>query len=61
MKPDKGSYVEHPAVHEEHCTWLKVHVDPATPAHTDGELFDRQIHDLEYRIYPSRVPILMSV
>jgi diacylglycerol kinase (ATP) len=44
-----------------HCTWLKVHVDPATPAHTDGELFDRQIHDLEYRIYPSRVPILMSV
>jgi len=60
MKPDQGSYVDHPAIHEEHCTSLKLHVEPSTPAHTDGELFDRRIHDLEYRIYPAKIPILMG-
>lgn len=60
MKPGKGNYVEHPAIHEEHCTWLKVQVEPATPAHTDGELFDRNIQELGYRIFPAKIPILMQ-
>jgi len=60
MKPAEGNYVEHPAVHEIHCTWLKVHVEPGTPAHTDGELFATSIHDLEYKILPARIPILIN-
>lgn len=60
MKPAEGNYVEHPAIHEEHCTWLKVQVEPATPAHTDGELFDRSIKELAYRIYPAKIPILLG-
>jgi diacylglycerol kinase (ATP) len=60
MKPDVGSYVEHPSVHEFECTWLKVHVEPGTPAHTDGELFSRDIQDLHYNIHPQKVPFLLN-
>lgn len=59
MKPAEGNYVEHPAVHEVHCTWLKVHVEPDSPAHGDGELFNLAATDLEYRIHPRRINILL--
>lgn len=59
MKPDVGNYIEHPKVHEYHTTWLKIHCEPGTPAHTDGEIFDRSIQDLEYKITPARLPLLL--
>lgn len=59
MKPAEGNYVEHPAVHEVHATWLKVQVEPDSPAHGDGELFDLAAADLEYRIHPSRINVLL--
>lgn len=60
MKPDEGNYVEHPSIHEKHCSWIKVHIKPGSPTHTDGELFDRDIHHLHYSIYPAKIPILMG-
>lgn len=59
MKPEAGNYVEHPAIHEINCTWLKVHSDQPTPYHADGEIQSEAVHDLEYRIFPGKLPVLM--
>ncbi len=59
MKRDKGSYVETHDIHEENSTWIKIHVDSPTPAHVDGEIFSEAIQDLEYRVHPQRLQILM--
>ncbi|MCW5877120.1 MAG: diacylglycerol kinase family lipid kinase [Anaerolineales bacterium] len=60
MKPGPGNYVEHPAVHEVHASWLRVEVQPGSPAHADGELFADSIQKLDYRIHPARLPILLG-
>jgi len=59
MKPGAGSYVEMEGIHETNCTHLKVHLDRPSPAHTDGELFDEWLTDLEYKIFPSALNILV--
>ena len=59
LKPDEGSYVEMDGIHELECTHLKIHLDHPSPAHTDGELFDEWVTDLEYRIFPSALNILV--
>jgi diacylglycerol kinase (ATP) len=59
MKPGKGSYVEHDSVHEIHSPWVKIVSDQPTPAHADGEIFDTAIHELEYRVLPGMLPILL--
>ena len=59
MNPGEGSYVEHPDIHEITSPWLKVSSKQPTPAHADGEIFSEQIHELEYRVFPNSLPILM--
>lgn len=59
MKPDTGSYVESEGMHEFPVSWLKVHLDNPSPAHTDGEIFSTGITDLEYRIFPGRLQMLL--
>lgn len=59
MRPAEGNISEHPAVHEFHTGHLRIHCQPSTPAHTDGEVFDKAIHDLEYRILPGCIPMLL--
>ena len=59
MKPDAGSYVEMDGMFELKATWIKIHLETPSPAHTDGELFPEPIQDLDYRIYPGRLQILM--
>ncbi|MBM3153331.1 MAG: diacylglycerol kinase family lipid kinase [Chloroflexi bacterium] len=59
MKPEPNSYIHEPEVYSYHMTWLKIHVESPTPAHTDGELFSTGIQDLEYRIHPGRLQILL--
>jgi len=59
MKPGPGSYVEMEGIFEQDCSWLKIHLDDPSPAHTDGELFSFGIQDLEYRIFPERLQILL--
>ncbi len=58
MKAGEGSFVEMEGMYEVHCTRLSVHLDRPSPVHTDGELFDRWLTDLEYGIYPGAVQIL---
>lgn len=59
MKPDKGNMVEMEGIHELHCTRLKIHLDKPSPAHTDGELFDTWLTDLDYKIFPSAVQMIV--
>jgi diacylglycerol kinase (ATP) len=59
MKPDVGSYVEVDGIFEQNATWVKIHLENPSPAHTDGEIFSNAIQDLEYHIYPARLQILM--
>jgi diacylglycerol kinase (ATP) len=59
MKPDAGSYVELDGMVEVKATWIKIHLDNPSPAHTDGELFSQAIQDLEYSIYPGRLNVLV--
>ncbi len=59
MKPGPGNYVEMEGIFEQDCSWLKIHLDDPSPAHTDGELFSFGIQDLEYRIFPERLHILL--
>lgn len=59
MKSGSGSYVEHPNIHEVHATWLNIHSVEPTPAHTDGEIFDERAQDVEYRVLPARLPVLL--
>lgn len=60
MKPGPGNYVEHPAIHEVHSPWLRVHTETPTPMHADGEIQSHAIQDLEYCVLPARLPVLMS-
>jgi diacylglycerol kinase (ATP) len=56
---DKGSYVEMEGMREVHSTRISIRLDRPSPAHTDGELFDSWITELEYRVFPSAVNILV--
>jgi diacylglycerol kinase (ATP) len=59
MKPGAGSYVESPGVYEIHTTWLKIHLENPSPAHIDGEIFSRDVCDLEYRLVPGKIKMVM--
>jgi diacylglycerol kinase (ATP) len=60
MKPVEGNYIEHPAVNEIHSTWLRIRTTPSTPVHTDGEVIEEAINEVEYRVHPGRVPMLLQ-
>lgn len=60
MKPGVGSYVEHPSMHEVHAAWLRIRTNRPTPAHADGEIISPAISELEYRLLPARLPVLVS-
>lgn len=60
MKPGPGNYVEHPSIHEVHSPWLRVHSEQPTPMHADGEIQSTAIQDVEYRVFPGLLPILMN-
>ena len=59
MKSGAGSYVESDGIHEFPVSWLKVHLEEPSPAHTDGEVFSTSVTDLEYRIFPGRLQIVV--
>lgn len=60
FKEGKGSYVELPGMRELNCTWVRMHLSKPSPVHTDGGLFDAWLTDLDYRIFPAAVPVLMQ-
>ena len=57
MKTGPDSYVEHPLIHEQNCTYLRIHANQPTPVHADGEIMLTDAHHVEYRILPSVLPI----
>ena len=59
MKAGVGNYVEHESIHEINITWLKIHTDQPTPLHADGEIQFAATQDIEYRILPDYLPVLM--
>jgi YegS/Rv2252/BmrU family lipid kinase len=59
MKMGEKSYVNHPAIHEVRVSWLNIHTDQPTPVHADGEIQFEETQDLEYRILPAYMPVLM--
>jgi diacylglycerol kinase (ATP) len=61
MKSGSGNYTEHPAIHEIHTTYLKVFSQTPTPLHADGEIQSPGIQNLDFKIYPKRLPILLPV
>jgi diacylglycerol kinase (ATP) len=60
MKPGDGNYTKHPAVNQYHCTWLEVKLHPGTAAHSDGEIFSRDICHLKYKIHPAALHMLIN-
>ena len=60
LKQNEGSYVEHPSIHEVSSPWLRVRSVQPTPAHADGEVFSKEIHELEYEVVPDCLPVLMD-
>jgi YegS/Rv2252/BmrU family lipid kinase len=60
MKPAEGSYVEHPAIHEVHSSWLKISSRQPTPLHADGEIQSEVAQEIEYRVIPGKLPILTA-
>lgn len=60
MKPGAGSYVEHQDIYEVHTTRLKIRIQPSTPLHADGEIQSLSVNELEYRIHPGALTLLMN-
>ncbi len=58
FKEGEGSYIEMDGMHEINCTRLTIHLDKPSPVHTDGELFDNWLTDLDYQIFPGEVQVL---
>lgn len=59
MKPGDGSYIESEGIHEFPVTWLKVQLDSPSPVHTDGEVLPEYATEINYRIHPGRLNILL--
>lgn len=60
MKPEEGNYVEHPAIDEVSSPWLLIRCESPAPAHADGEIFSEAIQELEYKVFPQSLPILLD-
>ncbi len=59
MNPDKGSYVETEGMFEFDTSWLKVKLLNPSPAHTDGELFSFAATEVEYKIHPGKLNLII--
>lgn len=53
-----GTYTEDPAVHQQHCSWIEIEVEPGTPLQVDGEIRGTDLRSLRYDILPGRLDIL---
>jgi diacylglycerol kinase (ATP) len=60
MKPGAGNYVEHPAVHEVHTTWLRVTSEQPSPLHADGEIQSQAARRVEFQCLPGQIEVLVD-
>jgi diacylglycerol kinase (ATP) len=59
MRPAQGNVSEDRRVMEAHTQSIRLTLDHPSPVHADGEIFSETITELEYRIFPNRLPILL--
>jgi diacylglycerol kinase (ATP) len=60
MRPAEGNVSTDPRVFEGHTTQLRIVSSTLTPMHTDGEVLTREALELNYRIFPARLPVIIS-
>lgn len=60
MKPAEGSYIEHPAIHQIHTSWLRITSANPTPLHADGEIQSKKVVSLEYSLLPQALSVVMD-
>ena len=58
MNP-KGDFVHESGIQEIDTTRLRISLDHASPAHADGELFSVPVTELDYRIIPGALQMLV--
>ena len=59
MKSDEGSFVEKEGVQEINTKHLTIKLIESSPAHADGEIFNRELYEAEYQVFPGRLPVLI--
>lgn len=55
-----GKFIHAEGVQQVHSPWVRVQLDTASPAHTDGELFPEPVASLEYSILPGAIQVLAT-
>ncbi len=60
MKSGEGSFVESDEFFEFNTTKLSVKLTESSPSHADGEIFDRELYEANYEIFPGRLSVLMK-
>jgi YegS/Rv2252/BmrU family lipid kinase len=59
LRPGAGSYLELSGIYRAEMTWLRARIDPPAPAHADGEIAWPAARELEYRVWPGRLQVLV--
>jgi diacylglycerol kinase (ATP) len=53
-----GSYVDHPAIHQQHATRLEIELTPTSPIQVDGEVRAEALSKVIYQVLPGKLDIL---
>ena len=60
MQTGSESYVNRPDIHEINSPWIKIRTNQPTPLHTDGEIQSESVYEMEYKIVPKALAVLMK-
>jgi diacylglycerol kinase (ATP) len=58
-KTFKGTHIHHPAVKNLQTTTLTITVSPGTPIQADGEVFDKNATEINYRLIPNKLRVIV--
>jgi len=59
MQADGEKFLKRDGVFEINTKRLHIKLAESSPAHADGEIFDRELYEANYQVHPGRLPILM--
>ncbi|PWH11814.1 MAG: hypothetical protein DDG60_16290 [Anaerolineae bacterium] len=55
----RGEFLHEAGIQEVNCTHLQIRLDRPSPAHADGELFPHRVTEVNYRILPQSLRVLV--
>jgi diacylglycerol kinase (ATP) len=55
----KGRHIHHPLVIHQRTARLSITTSPATPIQTDGEIIDKNATEINYRIIPNKLRVIV--